>query len=99
MRIWTHLCVIVRDWRSLLPITQRSHRCSSHTAFFLAIKPLLISPTATDPVYDESPRELTLEQTTILNRETGLQSSAILVIYCVSGAECPNKTLTLKYLS
>lgn len=47
--------------------------------------------------------DLTSEQNIILNRETGLRSSAILKIYCVSGAEYPNTTLTLnislKYVS
>lgn len=52
-----------------------------------------ILPTAIDP--DKSLSELTLEQTTILNRETGLQPGAILKIHCVSDAENPNKTLTL----
>lgn len=56
-------------------------------------------PPASSPqpltLYDKSLSNLTLEQTTILNRETGPQSIAISEICCVSGAEYPNRTLTL----
>lgn len=74
--------------RDIFTIIQRLTRCWSHCLPHGNHPPPLT-------LHDESLSDLTLEQTTILNRETGLQSSAILEIYCVSSAEYPNKTLTL----